>query len=97
MLLKPVTKHVIKMPTIKQASPKHNGSLQFRSAGPMILPDYTPSELSRVRNAVLLQGSKIKYVALCKRNDGSLLVFAQASEKIGPKTWRRSCRSRGVG
>ena len=79
------------MPNIQQMSLKHNGSLQFRSAGPMILPDYSPAELSRVRNAVLLQGSKIKYVALCKRNDGSLLVFAQASEKISPKAWRRSC------
>lgn len=33
--------------------------------------------------------SKIKYIALCQRNDGSLLVFAQACEKLSVKAWRR--------
>lgn len=78
--------------SVKQASitRRNGGFLQFRSAGPMILPDYTPFELSRVRDAVMLPGSKIKYVALCRRNDGCLMVFAQAREKISPKAWRRS-------
>lgn len=72
-----------------RSSSKGNNTLQFRSAGPMVLPDCTPAELSRVRSAVTMPDSKIKYVALCKRNDGSLLVFAQACEKLSVKAWHR--------
>lgn len=66
-----------------------NRTQQFRSAGPMVLPNYTVEELSRLREAVNLRESKIKYLALCRRNDGSLLVFAQANDKLSAKAWRR--------
>ncbi len=73
----------------QHGSPKKKGTLQFRSSGPMVLPDYTPAELSRIRAVVSMPRSKIKYVALCKCNDGNLLVFAQANDKLSVKAWRR--------
>ena len=71
------------------SSKKLNRTLQFRSAGPMVLPNYTSEELIRIRGAVSAKDSKIKFVALCRRNDGSLLVFAQAHEKLSAKAWRK--------
>lgn len=65
---------------------------QFRAAGPMVLPKYTWTELTKLREAVGAKDSKVKYVALCKRSDETLLVFAKSSEKLSVKAWHRWCR-----
>ena len=62
---------------------------QFRAAGPMVLPKYTSTELTKLREAVGVMDSKVKYVVLCKRSDETLLVFAKSSEKLSVKAWHR--------
>ena len=72
---------------------------QFRTAGPMTLEQYSPTELLQVQQAVNLsinddehhdnnKGKKIKYLVLNKQGT-TLLVYAHAESKMSQSAWRK--------
>ena len=69
---------------------------QFRSAGPMLLPNCTEAELCQLRR-VVSANPKVKFLAFyhapqARRN--GVLVLAQAHEKLSLSKWRESIHPR---
>lgn len=71
---------------------------QFRSAGPMTLNNYTPDEVTHLRQVTEAQGSKVKYVTFCfekgKEGTNHLQIYAQASTKLSLKGWHEQLGKR---
>lgn len=65
---------------------------QFRSAGPMLLPNCTEAELCQLRQ-VVEACPKVKFLAFYPARRG-VLVLAQAREKLLLAKWRESIHPR---
>lgn len=65
--------------------------LQFRSAGPMTLNNYTTDELTHLRSVTSNEGTKVKYITFNREvgEEGTphLQVFAQSNTKLSVKAW----------
>ena len=66
---------------------------QFRSAGPMLVPNCTEAELCQLRQAVETS-PKIKFLALYPGKKGGVMILAQAREKLSLVKWRESIHPR---
>jgi len=66
---------------------------QFRSAGPMLVPNCTEAELHQLRQAVETS-PKIKFLALYPGKKGGVMILAQAREKLSLVKWRESIHPR---
>ena len=64
---------------------------RLRSAGPMVLVNYTDSEVAQLRQSCSRKDTKIKYLAIAfskSENNKIVQIAAQAYEKISPNAWR---------
>ena len=60
---------------------------QFRSVGPITLSSPTQAELAHLRQLALNPASKVKHLQLTHLPN-SVVIHAQAKEKLSAKAWR---------
>ena len=72
----------------KPQPPSTNAPRQFRYAGPMRMKNTSEESLMPVRHAVARHPNDIKYVAIYRMKDGTVMVLARAHDKLSVFQWR---------